>query len=525
MMSAATHIDIIDAGSTFFAPMSSDVIDGLIGKYKAIRTTIENVSEMVLDDGISPAIAHFINGNKDSYARYSPAVHKLFDKKGAIASLNAEFWQKTLSMTDVLNCMPQKRRDEWNKSIIEMTAPDYTEEAVRPTIAELLNSRHRFMAERVDGIFRGLSGEHVTNSPSAFNKRMIIGYVTSDSYTNSSKAGLINDLRCVIAKFMGRDEPGWSATNKVVSLARHRHGEWITLDGGALRIRCYLKGTAHLEVHPDMAWRLNQVLHSMYPAAIPAEFRTKPTKKHKEFTMIGRPLPFHVVEILAELRRDRNTNVFSLAYHHSNKPDTVLAEAFKTLESIGGVIIKNGSHKIHFDYDPRDALDEIIASGCVPDQKSHQFYPTPERIADDAVSMLDIQPDDDCLEPSAGQGALASLMPQAQTTCVEISKLHADILQAKGFNTICGDFISFSATTDKRFNKVLMNPPFSEGRALSHLKAAASLVKPAGCIVAILPASFKNKDVLPGWNQEWSSVYSNEFAGTSVSVVILKARN
>jgi hypothetical protein len=45
----------------------------------------------------------------------------------------------------------------------------------------------------------------------------------------------------------------------------------------------------------------------------------------------------------------------------------------------------------------------------------------------------------------------------------------------------------------------------------------------AGRLVAILPASAKGKDVLPGLALEWSRVYENEFAGTSVDVVILVA--
>ena len=45
----------------------------------------------------------------------------------------------------------------------------------------------------------------------------------------------------------------------------------------------------------------------------------------------------------------------------------------------------------------------------------------------------------------------------------------------------------------------------------------------ASVSVAILPASAKNRDVLPGWTLEWSRVFDNEFAGASVSVVILAA--
>ncbi|MNY67112.1 hypothetical protein D3C86_2046370 [compost metagenome] len=69
-----------------------------------------------------------------------------------------------------------------------------------------------------------------------------------------------------------------------------------------------------------------------------------------------------------------------------------------------------------------------------------------------------------------------------------------------------------------------MNPPFSEGRWLSHLTAAADLVNIGGQITAVLPTSAKNKDMLPGFELEWSRTIENAFAGTSVSVVILSAR-
>ncbi len=44
-----------------------------------------------------------------------------------------------------------------------------------------------------------------------------------------------------------------------------------------------------------------------------------------------------------------------------------------------------------------------------------------------------------------------------------------------------------------------------------------------GRLVAVLPASMREKVVLPGFVITWSSIFSNEFAGTSVSVAIMKA--
>ena len=53
---------------------------------------------------------------------------------------------------------------------------------------------------------------------------------------------------------MGRTKPVWD-THRIVNIARERRGQWIEIDGGSLRLRVYKKATAHLEVHPEMAWR------------------------------------------------------------------------------------------------------------------------------------------------------------------------------------------------------------------------------------------------------------------------------
>lgn len=68
-----------------------------------------------------------------------------------------------------------------------------------------------------------------------------------------------------------------------------------------------------------------------------------------------------------------------------------------------------------------------------------------------------------------------------------------------------------------------MNPPFSEGRAAAHVEAAAALVRKGGRLVAVLPASMRNKYSLPGFDVTWSRQLDNEFAGTSVSVAIMAA--
>lgn len=517
-------------GAKFFAPASSDMVDGLMGQYAVMRAKIEGVNEFIFGGDNAAAMSYFMNGNRDG-ERYVRQVNDMFKLDGAIAQLNADYWQKAMLLTDVYAYMPAARRNEWDEQIRERTTPEFTDQVVRDTMTGLLAARESFFGERVDGIFRSLSGEHVTNRPEGFSKRMIL-YI-------SHKKDHITDLRQVVAKFMGRDdEPNWQSTDQLLAVANRNSGQWVNVDGSSMRIRTYLKGTAHFEVHPDMAWRLNCVLASLYPTAIPSEFRQKPKKKLKDFVMMDRPLPFLVLQILGDMRKVRTTphqgyyaqtvvqpkttNEYSVEFGYGQDKHAK-AEAERVLEAIGGVkMSQGGSVWFEFDYNYREALDEIVASGCIPDQKSYQFYPTNEKLAQIAVELADIKPTDKCLEPSAGQGGIAQFMPKRQTLCVELSALHCQILEGKELTAINADFIEWQPGT-RTFQKVVMNPPFSEGRWQAHTEKAASMIYSGGRLVAILPASAKNKFTLKGFDCNWSQVYDNEFAGTSTAVVILTA--
>ena len=544
-----SDFDLVDDASTFFAPVSSDLVDGLIGQYQHMRAKVERVAEVMNGPDLDGALHYFAEyaGKQDRHLS-SSTVRDMFSLDGAIAHLNAAHWSKAMQLTDVLDAMPQQRRNEWHAQIQNPLGqkkdryskewevepiPEFTDENVRSTLKGLLLQRETFFAERVDGLFRSLSKTHITNAPEGFGKRMILARAVNEwGGVDHSTAGVINDLRCVIARFMGREEPKWDATSSVVRFARLRRGEWIDVDGGAIRIRVYAVGTAHLEVHPDMAWRLNCVLAKLHPLSIPSQFRERPKKRAKDHKLIGRPLPFAVVARLASLEPARDLNP-----DHGYRKDTwikvpgcwdfkassdqqIKAEADRIMESIGGT--KVSEFRWAFDYDPAEVVQEIVASGCVPDQKAHQFYPTPERLARIAVDMADIGPDDTCLEPSAGMGGLADLMKQAAewTHCVEVSPMHCKVLVAKGHSVTQTDFLAWSGDP---VDRIVANPPFSEGRWRAHIEHAASMLKPGGRIVAILPESAKNSDVLGHMKRQWKGPFHNEFPGTSVSVVILKA--
>jgi hypothetical protein len=146
------------------------------------------------------------------------------------------------------------------------------------------------------------------------------------SYGNS---GFLHDLRAIIALLSNRDEPRLYLTHKLLDWCP-RNGEWASVDGGAFRIRAYQIGTVHVEIHPDIALRLNAILHQMQPHAIPANFRTLMPKPPKECQRIEQPLPFAVIDILIKAldsvkRGDLQQSVVTL-YHADSGPARAMAE-------------------------------------------------------------------------------------------------------------------------------------------------------------------------------------------------------
>jgi len=482
-------------------------LNSLFSEYSSIISRVESVAESI----DSAATDYFFRAAAANDYKGSCNVGEIFKAESAKKAVDAEFWQRAMKLTDVLEYMPAAKRNDWHEQIRKHKTPKFEIDTVYATLKDLLVSRERFLAERVDGIFTNLSHSHVTNIPQGFGKRFIIGYTLDYGSFSHDRCQYIHDMRTVIANFMGRGHASssntWSDLNRLP-----RDGQWYSFDGGAWKIRLYKIGTAHMEVHQEMAYRLNQVLAYLHPNAIPNEFRTPPKKKSKEFELQYDLLGFDVVNQLRELRIEES-GMRSWGSELSTRTKT-------TLEYIGGVNSKGGYWE--FEYNVKPVISEICRQGMLPEQKSHQYYPTPDHIAMRVVEWAVIQPGDQVLEPSAGQGAIADqITKEALIYCIDISELHCDVLRAKGYERVmCKDFISYNPSV--KWDKCVMNPPFSDKRAETHVIHAAGLIKKGGLLVAVLPASYKNKTIVDGMKHEYSEVLHNEFQGCSVNVVILR---
>lgn len=460
-------------------------------------------------EGQHEILSYFFQANEISFRMAS-----FLDVEKAIKAMDSGFWAKVMERVQVLDFMSAKERNDWGYKIRELDVPEFTKEVVIPTVENLLLSRRDFLARKVDGIFNALSGTHATNNPGAFSTRMIFNLIGGYGTVSHDKCEFINDLRSVIFQLLGRPKKQHSTYWDIsVIQSNKEYGEWLSFDGGAFKLKVFKKGTAHLEINESIALQLNQILAYLYPQAI-APYKRSVKKTYKKFELSENMLGEGTLRALTDARVS-STNSISL-WDWSDELANVLAW-------LGG--IKNQS-TWNFSYDPRKAIAEVVRLGCIPDRSSYQFYPTEEALADMALSQLNL---DEryykILEPSAGTGNLVeNVYNRKNVTCVEISKVNAEVLRSKGYNVENMDFMDYSV--NNKFDRIIMNPPFDKGQAKAHLEKAIDHLTEDGVLVAILPASMKKyqndkvKEVLS------SDIISGAFkeSGTEVSVVILTIR-
>lgn len=114
------------------------------------------------------------------------------------------------------------------------------------------------------------------------------------------------------------------------------------------------------------------------------------------------------------------------------------------------------------------------------------LFPTPPPLAARLAREARILPGMAVLEPSAGKGdlldAIRALEPSAQLTAVERSHTLCALLEAKGYPVIQGDFLAHVGAYDR----IVMNPPFSDNQDIHHVLHAFALLKPGGRLVSIM---------------------------------------
>lgn len=142
-----------------------------------------------------------------------------------------------------------------------------------------------------------------------------------------------------------------------------------------------------------------------------------------------------------------------------------------------------------------------VPTADLPVSPDAEFYPTPSALAGKMIASIDWENVRSVLEPSAGKGDLLHALGRyancyrsplerrgfsVKKNCdtIERDTNLQFILRGKGFRVVADDFLCYDSP--KRYDVILMNPPFSEGD--KHLMKALMLQKNGGQICCLLNA-------------------------------------
>lgn len=123
---------------------------------------------------------------------------------------------------------------------------------------------------------------------------------------------------------------------------------------------------------------------------------------------------------------------------------------------------------------------------------ANEFYPTPPALVADMLAGISLSSVSTVLEPSAGKGDIIARFQQYKgeydktfdIDAIELSPELRHILKGRKIRVVHDDFLTYE--TFKRYDLVIMNPPFSNGD--KHLLKALRLVRGGGRLVCILNA-------------------------------------
>ena len=169
----------------------------------------------------------------------------------------------------------------------------------------------------------------------------------------------------------------------------------------------------------------------------------------------------------------------------------------KALELLGGKW--NRGKRVHVFADPvSDVLAAALSEGEILDtKKAFQVFETPKGLAAKMCGRdwADLKSGQKVLEPSAGRGRLLSAIQPfmiQKVAAVEVQPgLAADLQKAyPDVSVVCADFLTVLPTKEVLCDRIAMNPPFTAGQDIAHIRHAYDFLLPGGVMVALSA---------PGW--------------------------
>jgi phospholipid N-methyltransferase len=160
-------------------------------------------------------------------------------------------------------------------------------------------------------------------------------------------------------------------------------------------------------------------------------------------------------------------------------------------------------------------------------QKIDDFFPTPDIVIERMVDLADIEDGQSVLEPSAGMGNMLEFLPENTVAVEQNFSLCSYLKKTRpDFTIIQADFLDLNGDLGK-FDRIVMNPPFSRGADIKHIKHALDHLNEGGKLVTLCANGPRQAKELMPLADLWEDLPQGSFkaAGTGVNVALLVIQN
>ena len=189
------------------------------------------------------------------------------------ACVDAGGWTTLLQDSGMRSIMSASKRKEVDEQLGAEKVPALTREAIRSTFASLHDSRMDMFEQGVLECFRRLSWDYKTNLPQKFGKRMVMTYLTSYGSANMRQTDQLDDLLRVFHLCDGKPEADHrTGAYRLIADAMQTTSVWPKLaENDYISIRLFKNHNGHVTFkRPDLIQRLNRIIGTHYPHALPA---------------------------------------------------------------------------------------------------------------------------------------------------------------------------------------------------------------------------------------------------------------
>ena len=183
----------------------------------------------------------------------------------------------------------------------------------------------------------------------------------------------------------------------------------------------------------------------------------------------------------------------------------------KVIELAGGKWSRKAKAHV-FPDNAEERIDLVILTASVDKPvDTFNFFPTTKKIIRMMLDAVSLRAGDNVLEPSCGDGRIILAASQEQTgislTGVELDAMRMDLLRrdqqiiSTGVDLVEADFLNWNP--EKKFDVILMNPPFLKSLDVHHVNHAISLLEDGGRLAAIMSAgvTFRSTKLVESFRQ------------------------